>query len=51
MTIRMQNLERLSLAEMKEFVTTHRHVVCLVVERAPVYGFIEHVLKPSSTGV
>jgi hypothetical protein len=45
MTIRMKNLERLSLAEMKEFVTTHRHVGWSVSEREPVYGLIERVLK------
>ena len=41
MTIRTENLERLSLAEMKEFVTTNRQVVWSAVERAGVYGFIE----------
>ena len=45
MTICMQNLERLNLAEMKEFVTSHRHVSCSVAERAPLYGFLEQVLK------
>ena len=45
MTIRMQNLERLTLAEMKEFVTTNRHVGWSAVERESVYGLIERVLK------
>ena len=45
MTIRMRNLERLSLAEMQEFVATHRHVAWSVAERESVYGFIERVLK------
>ena len=45
MTIRMQNLERLSLAEMKEFLTTNRHVGWSAVERESVYGLVERVLK------
>jgi len=45
MTIRMKNLERLTLAEMKEFVTTNRHVGWSALERESVYGLIEHVLK------
>jgi hypothetical protein len=45
MTIRMKNLERLTLAEMKEFVTTNRHVGWSAVERESVYGLIERVLK------
>ena len=45
MTIRMKNLERLSLAEMKEFVTTNRHVGWSAVEGAAVYGLIERVLQ------
>src|SRR5579872_926316 len=45
MTIRMRNLERLTLAEMKEFVTTNRHVNWSVAERAGVYELIERVLK------
>ena len=45
MTIRMKNLERLSLAEMKEFVTTNRHVRWSAVEGGAVYGLIERVLK------
>src|ERR1700756_940485 len=48
MTIRMENLERLSLAEMKEFVTTNRHVGWSAVEGAAVYGLIERVLKGTS---
>jgi hypothetical protein len=45
MTIRMRNLERLTLAEMKEFVTTNRQVNWSVAERAGVYELIERVLK------
>jgi hypothetical protein len=45
MTIRMKNLERLSLAEMKEFVATNRHVDWTAPDRAAVYGLIERVLK------
>jgi hypothetical protein len=50
MTIRMKNLERLSLAEMKEFVTTNRHVGWSAVEAAPVYGLMERVLKAHHYG-
>ena len=45
MTIRMENLERLTLAEMKEFVTTNREVAWSVPERDSTYGLIERVLK------
>jgi len=45
MTIRMRNLERLTLAEMKEFVTTNRQVNWSVAERAEVYELMERVLK------
>lgn len=45
MTIRMENIERLTLAEMKEFVSNHRHVRCTAVEQEATYGFIERVLK------
>jgi hypothetical protein len=45
MTIRMRNLERLTLAEMKEFVTSNRHVNWSVPERAGGYELIERVLK------
>ena len=45
MTIRMENLERLTMAEMKEFVTTNRQVDWSVLERASVYGLMERVLK------
>ena len=45
MTIRMKNLEELNLAEMQEFVTTHRHVDWSVAEPGAVYGLIERVLK------
>lgn len=45
MTIRMSNLERLTLAEMAEFVTTSRHVSWSAVGPDSVYGLIERVLK------
>jgi hypothetical protein len=45
MTIRLKNLERLSLAEMKEFVTTNRHVGWSAVIREAVHGLVERVLK------
>ena len=45
MTIRMKNLERLTLAEMQEFVTTNRQVGWSALERASVYGLIGRVLK------
>lgn len=45
MTIRMKNLERLTLAEMKEFVTTSRQVDWSMPEQASVYELIERVLK------
>ena len=50
MTIRMKNLERLSLAEMKEFVTTNRQVGWSAPERAAAYGLIERVLKAQHYG-
>lgn len=45
MTIRMNNLERLTLPEMEEFVTSSRRVKVAVPEKRPVYPFIERVLK------
>jgi len=45
MTIRMSNLERLTLAEVAEFVTTSRHVSWSAVGPDSVYGLIEQVLK------
>ena len=45
MTIRMRNLERLTLAEMQEFVTTDRQVGWTVTDRESAYGLIERVLK------
>jgi hypothetical protein len=41
----MENLERLTLEEMEEFVENNRHVNCAVVEQQASYGFIERVLK------
>ncbi len=45
MTIRMKNLERLTLAEMQKFVTANRHVGWSAVGSDAVYGLIERVLK------
>lgn len=45
MTIRMSNLDRLTLAEMEEFVTTSRQVTWSAVEPGSVYRLIERVLK------
>jgi hypothetical protein len=45
MTIRMSNLERLTLAEMEEFVTTSRQVTWSAVDPGSVYKLIERVLK------
>jgi hypothetical protein len=45
MTTHMKNLERLNLAEMKEFVTTNRHVGWSAVEAEAVCGLIEGVLR------
>lgn len=45
MTIRMNNLERLTLVEMKEFVSTSRHVTWSAVEPGGTYRLIERVLK------
>jgi hypothetical protein len=41
----MENLERLTLAEMEEFEKAHRHVGWSVRERESIYRFIERVLK------
>jgi transposase InsO family protein len=45
MNITMQNLERLSLAEMKEFVAGNRKVCLSTQARAETYGFIEGTLQ------
>ena len=45
MTIRMSNLERLTLTEMEEFVKTSRHVNWSAVEPGSVYRLVERVLK------
>jgi hypothetical protein len=45
MTIRMNNLEQLTLAEMEEFVTNNRHVSWSAIKAESVYEFIELVLK------
>jgi hypothetical protein len=41
----MNNLERLSLAEMEEFLKTHRHIRWSTPERESAYILIERVLK------
>jgi hypothetical protein len=41
----MENLERLTLAEMEEFVSHNRHVRGAAVEQEAAYRFIERVLK------
>ena len=45
MTIRMENLERLSLAEMQELLASNRHVTWSALERESIYALIERVLK------
>src|SRR5215208_5413325 len=45
MHIRMSNLERLTLAEMAEFVTSNQGVDWQATEQQAVYGFIGRVLK------
>ena len=45
MQIRMSNLERLTLAEMVEFVASNQGVEWQATEQQAVYGFIERVLK------
>src|ERR1022692_2146553 len=45
MNITMQNLERLSLSEMKEFVEGNRKVCFSTEGREGTYGFIEGTLK------
>ena len=45
MHMRMSNLERLTLAEMTEFVASNQGVDWQATEQQAVYGFIERVLK------
>ena len=45
MIIRMENLERLTLAEMEEFLTSHRRLHWPAPERESVYALMERVLK------
>lgn len=45
MTLRMENLERLTLAGMEEFLKTQRHIRCSIPERESAYSLIEQVLK------
>ena len=41
----MENLERLTLAEMQEFVANSRHVRCAPIDKDEGYEFMERVLK------
>ncbi|MSV30124.1 MAG: integrase [Bryobacterales bacterium] len=50
MTLRMENLERLTLAEMEVFLETHQHISWSVPERESVYKLIEQVLKAQGYG-
>src|SRR5574341_1259355 len=45
MVITMQNLERLSLEQMREFIDGSRTVAFAAKEREKIYGFMERVLK------
>ena len=45
MTIRMDNLEGLTLAEMEEMVANNRHLGCEVMPVNAAYPLIERVLK------
>src|ERR1039458_3139105 len=49
MTIHMKNLERLSLAEMQEFVQGSRKLTLSLEGQAAIYGFIEALLKAQQT--
>src|SRR6202521_3786371 len=50
MTIRMKNLEQLTLDEMEEFVKSHRHLRWSATGQKSVYGLIEGVLKAQRYG-
>ncbi len=50
MTIRMNNLEQLTLDEMEEFVTSHRHLNWSATGQKSVYGLIEGLLKAERYG-
>ena len=45
MNIRMDNLERLTLAQMQELLTSNRHVRWSALERESIYALIEYILK------
>ena len=45
MTIRMDNLEGLTLAEMKEMVANNRHLGCEAIPMNAAYPLIERALK------
>lgn len=48
MVIRMNNIEKLTLAEMEECITANGQVSWTVIKGEPVYGLIERVLKGQS---
>src|SRR6267154_4871884 len=45
MTIRMNNLEGLTLEEMEEWVASSRHIGYAALDKEAIYGFIERILK------
>ena len=45
MTIRMQELERMTLEEMREFVQSNRKLRFAAEDREALYGLVERVLK------
>ena len=45
MQIRVSNLERLTLAEMTDFVASNQGIDCQATDRQAVYGVIERGLK------
>src|SRR5258708_1202090 len=45
MTIRMNNLEGLTLDEMEEWVASSRHIGYAALDKEAIYGFIERILK------
>jgi hypothetical protein len=45
MTIRMQELERMTLEEMREFVQSNRKLRFEAEDRERLYGLVERVLK------
>jgi hypothetical protein len=45
MTVRMENLERLTLSEMEEFIASNRGVKIEAADGSSGYGLIEGVLR------